>query len=317
MPLLLAPPALQAPAPARPLSLEEAAWELVEAFDEGRPLPTPRVDPRHRASLTWLRAAATTDLPRNPFPAGTPAHREASRFLTLVQAPAAQRETLLRAQPLKEPGTQLALWRWSRRVMRTAPLPQPQRHLLEDRLLEGQVVGLIRGFALRHALCFALAEADEARFAALRQHGDVDTNALLAAFQSLFALLGGPSPRLRLWPLPALQPRDLTLGELGAARLWICPAEATVPNIPAGTTWIIPTSEGGTPASEATLEPLDLREAEALRTRLKDQGPTAWLAPSRQAFITLGLAFFPILIELDSKGNLARIRMGDAAPAAP
>jgi hypothetical protein len=290
---------------------------VVEAFDEGRALPTPPVAPRHRASLAWLRAAATTDQPRNPFPAGTPAHREAARFLALAQAPAAQRETLLRALPLKEPGTQLALWRWGRRLMRTAPLPSPQRHLLEERLLGSHVVGLIRGYALRHALCFALAEADEARFAALRQHADLDTNALLAAFQSLFALLGGPSPLLRLWPLATLHPRDLTLGELGATRLWICPAEAEFPVLPAGTAWIIPTSQGGTPAAEATLEPADLREAEALRSRLGDRGSATWVAPSRQAFEALGLAFFPILIDLDEKGNLARIRMGDAAPAAP
>ena len=47
------------------------------------------------------------------------------------------------------------------------------------------------------------------------------------------------------------------------------------------------------------------------------RGGEAPSAPSRAAFEGLGLAWFPILIELDPKGDVRSIRMGDAAPDKP
>jgi len=141
---------------------------------------------------------------------------------------------------------------------------------------------------------------------------------LLGGFQRLFGLLGGPSPILRLWTLPGLDYRDLRLDQLGATRAWICPLETgALPELPAGTSWIIPSLSAELDPRDAGLSKSLLAEGQALGDRLQSAGRTAFFAPSRTAFEELGLAWFPILIELDAKGAIRGIRMGDAAPDRP
>lgn len=316
MPLFLAPPALSQPA-TRPVPLAEAVGEVLDAWDEGREIPSPKVAARDLPALQWLRNAVLEDHPSNPFAAGSSAHREAAAIRKLLGTPAAPAVDRMRTLPLKEHGSQIALWRWGRARMRAAAWPPTLRKAWEDALLASPAPGLLRGMALRHALCFALAEGDETRFADLRKLTSQDTTALFSAFQRLFALVGGPSPHFRLWPLPAREPLDLKLGDLGQPHVWICPPPPGGPAAPVDAAWILPTREGLTPGNEAHLHKRDQDDAEALWQQLGSQGRPLWLAPSRSEFEANGLAFFPILIDLDKDGNLTRIRMGDAAPARP
>jgi hypothetical protein len=140
----------------------------------------------------------------------------------------------------------------------------------------------------------------------------------MTGFQRLFGLLGGPSPVLRFWTLPGLDYRDLRLDELGARRAWIRPAEnGPLPELPTGTAWIIPSPSGSLDERAASLTGASLNEGEALASRLRLDGRSAFFAPSGAAFAQLGLVWFPVLLDLDAKGHLRSIRMGDAAPAKP
>jgi len=317
LPALQTPPAIEAPAPAG----QEAENALLEAFDWGQALPpAPKLGGRALLAYRWLRAAATFDaaraLPANPVAAG-PARGEAGALRALLKGPKDQLAAGLKALPLREPGTALALWRWGRLQVRTGAFDATVRRTWEDRLL-GRGPTLTRGYALRHALCWALAEKDEDRLAGLRTAVGADFAEVVQGFQRLFGLLGGPSPVLRLWTLPGLDYRDRRLDELGASRAWICPLEdGSLPELPGGTVWIIPSLIASLGERDAGLsEPL-LHEGRALVERLKPSGRTAYFAPSRAAFEALGLAWFPILIDLDAKGAIQAIRMGDAAPARP
>ena len=311
------PPAITAPAP----TASEALEALLEAYDWGHPLPLMPKKLKGPAALSyqWLSRAATFDpagdLPSSPFLSG----RERREVESLRRLPTVPREELhhaLKALPLRETGSALALWRWGQVRVRTGAFDQATRRTWEDRLLRDGPT-LTRGYALRHALCWALAERDESRLAELRPAGDPSLEPVHQAFQGLFGLLGGPSPSLRLWTLPNLSYRDVSLGQLGA-RIWICPWEKdAVPALPSGTAWIIPSASGALDERDASLpEPL-LAEGRELARRLNAAGITALFAASRPAFERLGLAWFPILIELDAKGCLQSIRMGDAAPGRP
>ncbi len=317
LPALQTPPAIEAPAPTG----QEAEDALLEAFDWGQPLPpAPKLGGKAILGYRWLRAAAIFDAalgqPANPFAAG-PARGEAEALRALLKAPNGQLAVDLKALPLREPGTALALWRWGRLQVRTGAFNAMVRRTWEDRLLSAGPT-LTRGYALRHALCWALAEKDEDRLAGLRAAAGEDFAEVLQGFQRLFGLLGGPSPVLRVWTLPGLAYRDLRLDELGASRAWICPLEdGPLPELPGGTVWIIPSATGSLGERDASLsEPL-LHEGRALEERLRPSGRTAFFAPSRASFESLGLAWFPTLIDLDSKGAIQAIRMGDAAPGKP
>jgi hypothetical protein len=187
----------------------------------------------------------------------------------------------------------------------------------EDRLLAKDGPLLTRGYALRHALCFALAEADENRFASLKAHASNDLQSLFQSFQRAFALLGGPAPSLRLWKLPGLDAVEGPFSELGAKSFWIYPDSGATPHLPTGTLWIVPTKEGLHRIKETYLDSISLKEGQALSERLKREGVTAYLAPSREAMEAYALCFFPILIHMDEKGMVRQILMGDAAPAKP
>lgn len=313
------PPALVAPAPMPPQTLAEAQAALLEAYDWGRPLPpSPRLGGAAARSYRWLRTALAFDPlgtpPDSPFTAG-PSQRESQGLRTLISHPGRLSPAALQALPFTEPGTALALWRWGRAQVRQGAFSAAQRRAWEDRLITAGPA-LSRGYALRHALCYALAEGDETRFTALRALADPAAEATLVGFQRLFGLLGGALPRLRLWSLPELTYADLA--PQPSRRLWICPAEAGRPvTLPTGTLWIIPSLVGSLDDRDATLDEASRKEGEALARRPDLPPGQAWFAPSRAALESLGLAWFPILLELDAKGNLTRIRMGDAAPAKP
>ena len=313
MPLPPQPPPVRAPDPAA--AVEEA---FLEAFDDGQAAPEATA-PRGpaRLALSWLAAAAAFrpghELPPIPFKAGREL-REARALHRLLKAPPEARLVALQSISLGRAGTALALWRWGQAQVRAGAFTQSQRQAWEDRLLAAGPE-VTRGYALRHALCWALAERDEARFAALspRLSGSDD---LRLALQRAFGLLDGRSPSLRLWRLPDLAYQDARLDELGVRRLWVCPAEPGTPApLPAGTGWIIPSPKGGQEPREATLSHESALEARELAV-LAAGGP-AWFAPSRAALEPLGLLWFPVLVDLDGEGRIQSVRMGDAAPTRP
>ena len=320
MPLLPqpSPPAFIAPAPAR---YAEAETALLEALDWGWAQPAdPNLKGPAALDYRWLQAAASFEpghgLPANPY-AGGAATREAKALRSLLQAPPEQVPNRLKALTQHQGGTSLALWRWGQRRVQEGAFPPPLRRAWEDRLLVARP-GILRGYALRHALCWALAEQDEARLAAIRVRAGQDAAETIQGFQRLFGLLGGPSPDLRLWSLPGLSYRDAPLDQLGASRIWIHPAEAgPLPVLPAGTVWIIPSPSGSQDEREASLTGTALTEGQALAQRLRATGRSAHFAPSSRAFEQVGLMWFPILIELDSRGYLSSVRMGDAGPRQP
>ena len=311
------PPTIVSPAPSEP----DAENALLDAYDWGNPLPpTPKLKGAAALEYQWLRAAATFDpgrgLPDDPFTAGR-GRTEAEALRRLFKAPEGRIGDAVKTLSLHEAGTALALWRWGQVQVRNGRFDASLRRSWEDRLL-GAGPDLTRGYALRHALCWALAEQDEVRLSGIRSVADAMAEDTLKGFQRLFGLLGGPMPILRLWTLPGLDYRDVRLDQLGGVRTWICPLEdGPIPEFPTGTNWIIPSASGGLDERDASLsEPL-LKEGQALAERLRPAGRSAFFAPSRAAFERLGLVWFPILIELDGKGDIRVIHMGDAAPQRP
>jgi hypothetical protein len=320
------PPALidQASTVKRPkarITLRDAVWDLFNAYDLGEPLPPePALPAKERAAYRWLRAAATAPAgkaPADPFPARSASHKEAESLRGFLALPTAEALRRLPTLPLQEPGSQLALWRWGQALTRRGEFTRIQRRTFEDRLLEGPGVDLLQGYALRHALCFALAEKDEARLADLRAKVPEGQEPIFKGFQSAFGLLGGFMPPTRLWLLPGGEAQDLSLGREGAP-VWIAPpGEGDLPPLPPGTTWVIPSLSGGQDSAEPRLVVPLAAEAQPLATRLGAARRTALFAASRTPFERLGLVYFPILMRFDGQGRVLDIRMGDAAPTEP
>ena len=304
IPMLL-PPAIQASAPASKLAKAENAFLL--DLDAGvEPKAAPELDARDRAAFIWLKQASAWkagDRPASPFAKGSAGDSEAkawSAFLGGAKGDAAK-------LPLRMTGSRMLLWSWMRDREHHGPLPKAQRQALEDRLLAGGPA-VIRGWALRHALCFLVAEKDFARFADLKARHGAEAPDTFTAVQSLLSLFGSPGPEFRLWHLPDLAYRDLLLKDLGARLVWICPPGPTAPE---GAAWIIPSETGDQNEREASLN-LDRRqEADKLAAQVKGQ---AWFAASRSAWEASGLQWFPILIVLNPEGDITSVRMGDAAP---
>lgn len=317
---LLWPAALAQPAPTlkaeKPLPRAEAESRLLEAFDEGNPIPPLRVAPKDRQSLLWLRQAAEGTARKNPFPKGSKAHGEAQALLDLLQATPETWEARLKRLPLALTGSHLALWQWGKTQVKSGRMGPALRVIWEDRLLHGEAPTL-KGLALRHSLCWALSDLDESRFATLKARHGAEGGAIFPEFQGLFGWIGGSSKVFRFWKLPQLLYADLRLDQLGGARVWICPDDKDLPQIPPGTAWIVPSMEGLTGATDPSLSPRDQAEAEALSSRLQAAHLQAWFAPQRRDWEAAGLAYFPILIELDEAHRITKIRMGDAAPTAP
>jgi len=175
---------------------------------------------------------------------------------------------------------------------------------------------VVQDSALRHALCFALDEGDGERFARLKERHEETFPEVIPKFQNAFALLGAPAPVVPLWSLPGLEPLTVSLGSLGGTRVRMeADPGKGLPALAPGTVWVVPTRRGSQPAGSSTLEGDSLAEAERLVPRLAGTGRTAYLAPVRAMFETFALMYFPIEFELDPRGWITRIRMGDAALA--
>jgi hypothetical protein len=299
------------------MPLAQAEDLVLAAFDEGLPLPEPKVGPADAPALRWLRNTAGEGPLANPFRPGTAAHAEAEAWIAFLALPEASRPARTPSLSLALTGTQLGLWRWGQAAAFAGKLTPAQRRAFEDRLAESPVAGL-RGYALRHALCHAVAERDEARFVQLRQRFDFIEGDLFRGYQRLFSLLDGPAPAFRLYALPGLGYVDGSLAALGKRRLWMTPAgPGALDPLPPDVAWIVPSALGAQDPKEARLEGEAGAEAAELDRRFKAAGRQGWFAASRRPFEAYGLLHFPILIELDGQGLIRSIRMGDAAPARP
>ena len=301
----------------------EQVMQDFDAEDQSLPLRDPAVSRADRPSLRWLRTAALSEIPDNPFRKGTASYLEAEALLTLLKADRTQAEMLVPKLKLQEPGTSLALWRWAKRQEQAKPWSHATRRMWEDKLMAKRVPSMLNGYALRHALCWALAEKDETRFAELKAAWGQDAPSLFASFQGLFGWFDGISPELRLWKLPGLEYQDRRLDLLLAfdggksSRIWISPEISSLPIMPAGTAWIVPSATGTQNSNDTGLIQNEQSAGTALSMSVAMARGQAYFAPSRADFEAVGLVFFPILIELDSTGAIKDIRMGDAAPPRP
>lgn len=303
-------------APAQGLLRADAEAQVLEGYDlrGGSGLQMPLVRAADRPALKWLLACAEGSEPANPFSKGTPAWKEAEGIRALWGAQPEAWAKLISDQPLTLTGSYLAYWRWAQLQVRNGRMTRELRTAWEDRLLASRAPGMIQGFALRHALSFALAEADEPRFAQLKERWSDLDGAQILAFQRAFALLGSPSPRFRVWRLPDLRPDDMTLGEMGTRKIWMAADSGEgLPDLGPDTAWLVPTLEGAQPEGEDSLLEPGLSEAKRLNERLQKAGRKAYLAPVREPFERCALMYFPIRIELTEAGLIRTIQMGDAA----
>lgn len=302
-----------------PISLPEAEAQYLQAWDfrEGNEtLAVPVVARKDQPSLRWLAAAANQDLPVNPFPKGGKAWREAESLRRFLQSPPERWASDLNTLPLTLSGSYLSLWRWGQPRVRAGRMDKPLRRQWEDRLLEGNGPGVVRDSALRHALCFALDEADGDRFAQLKDRLEEGFPEIFPKFQNAFSLLGAPAPVVHLWLLPAMNSVDLSLSKLGGSKVRLAPDSGKgLPELPPDTIWVVPTREGSQSESSSYLEGASLEEAKQLIPRLEAAKRMAYLAPVRSVFEAYALMYFPLQIDLDAQGNVLRIRMGDAARA--
>ncbi|HWQ07828.1 MAG TPA: hypothetical protein VN436_01930, partial [Holophaga sp.] len=257
------------------------------------------------------------DLPGNPFPKGRD-WQEAERVRGVLKAAPAQWRARLKGADLRLAGSYLALWRWGQRQVRRGAMGKELRIAWEDRLLEPRSPQIVRGYALRHALCFALAEADAGRFGSLKDRLGEAIPDYFVQFQNAFSLLGAPAPVVRLWRLPAMEAVEVSLAQLGGRQLRIESDPGTgLLDLPEGTAWVVPTLEGSQPPGASSLEGASLEEARRLVPRLEAAGRTAYLAPVQGDLALYALMYFPIRIDLDAEGLVLRILMGDAALAKP
>jgi len=305
----------EAAPPSQPL--EEALQQILASYDEGqspKKLPAPAVRVKERPTRDWLLACLREERPANPFPKGSKPYREAESLRSFLAAAPQEQQGRLKSLPLSLAGSQAALWRWGQSRTRRGEMPSAQRQEWEDLLLrEGRAL-IVRGWALRHAFCFALAEADENRLAALREAFSEELPELTNQFQRAFALLGGPAPHFYLWSLPELEPLDIPLARLGP-RIHVSTLEPGATPAPEGCAWIIPSMATDLSAKLSTLDGKCLEEAHGIAEQTRALGRKAYLAPSREPFEAYSLVFFPIDIRLDEAGLIRSIRMGDAALA--
>ncbi|MDR2561549.1 MAG: hypothetical protein LBC63_07245 [Holophagales bacterium] len=307
------PPAIQAQSQV-PQTMESLEYQLLEAFDYGIAVGPPQL-PSDRASdqakLMWLHSAAHLPTPISTFEKNSLERAEADELLKFFEAKGVPTEQSLGKLGLKLTGSQLALWRFGQAAVRRGDWPPSVRREWEGRLLEEKIHPLIMGFALRHALCWALAENDEARLAELKgSKASQDMPEIFLVFQKAFSAIGGPTSALKLWTSDF---KELHSGILAGGEAWICP-DADFPPHDKAATWVVP-----------LLEPQGIENAEspAWRGRAENflelpilASYKVSFAPYQRDLSLLGIVFFPALIRLDEKGNIAKIQMGDACPRA-
>jgi len=308
---LLNPPAMQIPEPA-PQTLEALENQMLEAFDFGFEARLPSLPPDRNldtAKLTWLHGAAYLSMPVSVFPNGSLEHGEAVRIIDFLKAKVPPTVASLNSLNMRLTGSHLALWRYGQAAIRDGTWNQNIRIHWENILMDKSVHPLIRGLALRHALCWALAEKDDVRLANLKNSSvGAEMPSLFPLFQKAFASLGGSLSPLRLWT-SSFNPVENY--EAHAHRIWLCPDPDFSP--PEKTMdWIVPLLEGSLVGSREN--PLWRPGAERL---LKEDGfgdYNVMVAPFKKDLELLGIALFPALVELDSGGKITGIKMGDACP---
>lgn len=294
------------------LDLSTAEAILLEAWDEARSLPRLTVAKADRAQLTWLEKNLQGSVPVNPFQGGHRDFLEAEAMRAFLLKGGAVNGLSLRLT-----GSQAALWRWGAARARAGGWAVTERHAWEDRLTAPDMHFLFRESALRHALCFALAEQDEARFSELRERWGDQVNELFPSFQRAFALLGAPLPVLRIFGMPELSPLEESLGSrYRRLRIEGSPKEGTLPVLPKDQACLLPTRRGALPLDESELDAESFAEAQSLKARLPATPTGYFLAPCRASLETHALVLFPVLVDLDETGRVTRIQMGDAARVA-
>jgi hypothetical protein len=313
------PPPIQVPDQTMQ-TLESLEYQMLEAFDYGVMVKLP-ILPINRASdqakLQWLHSAAYLSVPISTFHGNSQEKLEADDLIDFFEAKSPPSSQLLGKLSLELTGSQIALWRFGQTATRRGHWTPSVRRLWEGRLLEERVHPIIRGFALRHALCWALAENDEERLADLKgSKASEDMPEIFVIFQKAFSALGGPLSALRLWTSDFL---ELESSIQGHGTAWICP-DANFPPLDKTLIWIIPLLE------PQSLENIKNSEHQAWRDRAEKMLEMPILAdykvifaPYQRDLVLFGIAFFPALIGLDKKGNIEKIQMGDACPrsAAP
>ncbi|MDP2874976.1 MAG: hypothetical protein Q8O00_02255 [Holophaga sp.] len=309
--LFLATCVLQA---APPTTLANATTQVLEAYDVGQSIePLPIVKQKDRRALEWLQACLSDAIPRNPFLKGSRFYKEAEALRALLQSSPADFDSLLGTFKPTLAGSHAALWRWGQAHSRQGTFMVLQRHQWENILLNSSGPSTISGLALRHSLCFALAEGDETRLATLKANIGDELPNFFQPFQRAFALLGGPAPRLYLWALPELEARDLSLSRIGP-RIYISPIDLPAPT---DATWVVPALATNLSSDQSSLEGDNLKEATEVAEQMRSLGRKGFYAPSRAPLEALALFYFPIDIRLDAAGMITSIRMGDAAYAKP
>lgn len=286
---------------------------ILSAYDAGEMgVPEWTLEGPDAHEARWLMSSLHDRLPANPFQKGSRAHQEAEEVRELLQAAPDKAQKILKALNPVSAGSHAALWHWGRAI--AVNMPKPFRHQWENLLLSPAGNAITRGWALRHALCYALAEGDEMRYSKLREWFAEDGEPLFKAFQRAFSLLGGPAPRYFLWSLPGLLAQDLPLQRLGQ-NIWISPVELPPSARESGFLWIIPALRSNLAREEATLDVASRQEGEVIAKQmeaLKWKGQTLF-APSRAPFEESAFVFFPVVILLDKQGHVRQIIMGDAA----
>lgn len=311
LPLLVAPILAAAPPSVLPMAEAEAiVLDHLDLHGSLKGLDVPKVARRDRSALAWLLSAVGDPQPRNPFPPGDPRQAEAKALCDLFAGKGALPEAPL----LELPATQAGFWRWGLREIRSGHMKDAERQRWEDLLLRPGRQVLVRENALRHALAFALARKDEARFAALKATYGAEAPEAFRPWLAALGLLGGPAPSLKVWSMPDLSPVSLNLAQGGIRHIWICPMPpGQVGSFPPGVTWIIPTRQGLVSRNEDVLDEESRAEAQDIMGRLPQAGLQPYLAPLRMPLDQLGFLQFPVLISLDAEGRVSRILMAEAA----
>jgi len=309
--VLTNPPAIQTPETEQE-TLETLEYQILEAFDCGVSFDLPRLSPKRaldQAKLQWLYSAANLSTPVSVFATNSSEEKETARIIKFLNTDKIPTKLSLSKLSLRLSGSQMALWRFGQANVRSGKWDPNARQCWEDRLLDNSVHPIIRGFALRHALCWALAEKNEKRFADLKnaQIGE-DVPSFFSLFQKTFALLDGPLTGLRLWTSSF---NEVSGAHPIGASIWVCPE----PDLkPPGTVtaWIIPILDSPAGGNSDTT-PWETRANQLLKSR-NIADCKMFFAPFQKDFEVLGIALFPALIELEQSGNIKSIMMGDACP---
>jgi hypothetical protein len=297
--------------------LELLEYRMLEAFDYSAAIALPELPPERAADLAklrWLHSAAYSTFPVSAFSPGSPEQKEADGVIRFLKTGALPTEQGLATLGLSLTGSQLALWRFGQASVRSGAWGRDTRLQWEARLLDAPVHPIIKGFALRHALCWALAEKDEKRFAYLK-HSEAGEGQpiIFSLFQKAFAALGGPLNTLRLWTASL---SEATSDTPFNGAVWVSPDPSFPP--PAHTKdWIVPLLEVA--LTETADGPAWAARARQMMEEKIFADYRVFFAPFLKDLDMLGIALFPALLELGEGGSIQGIKMGDACPrpAAP